>query len=152
MKTDLQYATVFAPAAAFQARRLLFVKIHIFQYSFSVGNMEKRNLCPPPTNTVNGNWRMGQKFMKVTRGPPIKGTPCRVLYTVFRVKRITYLPGSPKLNKQANPIIAVFRITCGNSLAGSQACQMENLFLMAKYYENVKFLGITQRSTQFYNF
>ena len=71
-------------------------------------------------------------------------------YTVFRVKWCTYLPGSPKLNKQANPIIAFFRITGGKNLAGSQACQMENLFWMAKCYEIVKFLGLTQRPTQCY--
>ena len=75
-----------------------------------------------------------------------------IVYTVFRVKWCTYLPGSPKLNKQANPKDAVFRITGGKNLAGSQACQMENLFWMAKCYEIVKFLGLTQRPTQCYNF
>ena len=73
-------------------------------------------------------------------------------YTVFRVKWCTYLPGSPKLNKQANPKDAVFRITGGKILAGSQACQMENLFWMAKCYEIVKFLDLTHRLTQCYNF
>ena len=73
-------------------------------------------------------------------------------YTVFRARWCTYLPGSPKLNKQANPKDAVFRITGGKILAGSQACQMENLFWMAKCYEIVKFLDLTQRLTQRYNF
>ena len=68
-------------------------------------------------------------------------------YTVFRVKWFTYLPGSPKLTKQSNPNNAVFRITGGKILAGSQACEMENLFWIPKCYKIVNFLGLTQRPT-----